>query len=216
MSAPVVTVQGEAQVEGPPDLAALSCTVHRAGDSADRVRTGLADASAQVRSVLGEFGSAVEFSTSGLHVSPVSHRRTPTKVTGYRGTFSSQVQVSDFSVLSPVVLALSRIPDSQIDGPWWSLRPDNPMYARARLLAIAEARRRAVDYAGAFGATLADLVEVSDLGTGFGGARDMRAFAMSKGAEESEFDFEPTRQTVSGQVTVRFTLSKVDLGALGR
>ena len=54
------------------------------------------------------------------------------------------------------------------------------MYREARLAAIADARRRADDYAAAFGTTVADLVEVSDLNTGFGGVREMRAFAMGQ------------------------------------
>jgi len=98
------------------------------------------------------------------------------------------------------------LPDNQIDGPWWSLRSDNPMFREARLAAIADARRRADDYAAAFGTTVADLIEVSDLDSGFAGVREMRAFAMTKGADDAAFEFEPAMQTVSGHVTVRFSL----------
>ena len=92
------------------------------------------------------------------------------------------------------------------------MRPDNPMYREARLAAIADARRRADDYAAAFGTTVADLVEVSDLNSGLcGGVREMRAFAMAKGAEEATFEFQPAAQIVSGQVTVRFSLRTVSL-----
>ena len=45
------------------------------------------------------------------------------------------------------------------------------MYREVRLAAIADARRRAEDYAAAFGATVAELVEVSDLDGGMGGCR---------------------------------------------
>ena len=101
------------------------------------------------------------------------------------------------------------MPDVSVDGPWWSLRRDNPMYRDVRLAAIADARRRATDYAAAFGAEIADLVEISDLESGFaGGAREMRSFAMAKGAgDEPAFQLEPATQTVSGlKCTVRFTL----------
>ena len=90
-------------------------------------------------------------STSGVHVSPVFNRRTPPKITGYQGTFTTQIAVADLDSLSDLVLALSALPNSQIDGPWWSLRPDNSMFREARLAAIADARRRADDYAAAFG-----------------------------------------------------------------
>jgi uncharacterized protein len=86
------------------------------------------------------------------------------------------------------------------------------MYREARLAAIADARRRADDYAAAFGTTVADLVEISDLNSGLGGgARELRAFAMANGADDAAFEFEPAAQSVSGQVTVRFSLRTVTL-----
>ena len=206
-SAPLVTVRGEAQLEGPPDLATVGLTLHASGDSPEATRSQLAEGSAKVAGLLAEFETAVErSSTSGVHVYPVFNRRTPPKITGYQGTFSTQIVVADLESLSALVLALTALPNSQLDGPWWSLRHDNAMYRQARLAAIADARQRADDYAAAFGTAVADLVEVSDLNTGFGGVREMRAFAVGKGAEDAAFEFEPATQTVSGQVTVRFSL----------
>jgi uncharacterized protein YggE len=211
-AAPVVTVRGDAQLEGPPDLATLTLTLHASGDSAERTRGQLADGSVAVPKLLQQYEAAIErSSTSGVHVAPVFNRRTPTKIIGYQGTFTTQIVVSDFEFLSPLVLALTTLSNSQLDGPWWSLRADNPMYREARIAAIADARRRADDYAAAFGTTVAGLVEVSDLNTGFNGVREMRTFAMAKGAEDTPFEFEPATQTVSGQVTVRFSLNAVSL-----
>ena len=211
--APLVTVRGEAQLEGPPDLATVTLTLHASGDSPERTRAQLAEGSAKIAQLLQRFEAAVEqSSTSGVHVFPIFNRRTPSKITGYQGTFSTQIVVADLESLSPLVLALTELPNSQVDGPWWSLRPDNPMYREARLAAIADARRRADDYAAAFGTTVADLVEVSDLNSGLGGGvREMRAFAMAKGAEDAAFEFQPAAQIVSGQVTVRFSLRTVSL-----
>jgi uncharacterized protein len=59
---------------------------------------------------------------------------------------------------------------------------------------------------------VADLVEISDVNGGLGGgARELRAFAMAKGADDAAFEFEPAAQSVSGQVTVRFSLRTVTL-----
>jgi uncharacterized protein YggE len=209
MTAPIVTVRGEAQLEGPPDLAGLSCTLHASGDSAEATRAQLATGSQAVAALLEQFAGALERnSTSGLHVSPTFNHRNPTKITGYTGTFSTSLVVSDFEALSELILALSALPSSQVDGPWWTLRRDNPMYREVRLAAIADARRRAEDYAAAFEATVSELVEVSDLDGGFGGATP----AMARGFKESmaadaSFAFEPALQTVYGNVTVRFTLA---------
>ena len=213
MTAPIVTVRGEAQIEVPPDRATLLVTVHSAGDSAERVRAELADASGRIGGLLDQYAAAIEqSSTSGLHIGPVFHRRTGTRITGYRGTFSTHIVVRDLESLSPIVFALAPLPNSQIDGPWWSLRPDNAAYRGVRLSAIGDARRRADDYAGAVGATVLDLVEISDLDTGFHGMREMRSIALAKGmADDATFEFEPALQTVSGQVTVRFTITTPDL-----
>ena len=211
--APLATVRGEAQLEGPPDLATITLTLHASADTPERTRAQLAKGSAAVADLLQRFEAALErSSTSGVRVFAIFNRRTPAKITGYQGTFATEVVVEDFESLSPLLLAFTELPNSQIDGPWWSLRPDNPMYREARLAAIADARRRADDYAAAFGTSVADLVEVSDLNTGFGGgAREMRAFAMGKAADDAAFEFEPARQSVSGQVTIRFSLKTVSL-----
>ena len=210
MTAPIVTVRGEAQLEGPPDLAGLSCTLHASGDTAEAARTQLASGSQEIAALLERLAAALErTSTSGLHVSPRFNQRNPTKITGYTGTFTTSLVVADFEVLSELILGLSALPASQVDGPWWSLRPDNPMYREVRLAAIAEARRRAEDYATAFGATVSELVEVSDLEGGMGGMPGPRGryMAMEAMAADSSFSFEPALQTVTGQVTVRFTLA---------
>jgi uncharacterized protein YggE len=188
-------------------------TLHASADSPERTRAQLAEGSAKIAQLLQRFEAALErSSTSGVHVFPIFNRRTPSKITGYQGTFSTQIVVADLESLSPLVLALTELPNSQVDGPWWSLRPDNSMYREARLAAIADARRRADDYAAAFGTTVADLVEVSDLNSGLGGGvRELRAFAMAKGADDAAFEFEPATQSVSGQVTVRFSLRTVTL-----
>ena len=209
MTAPIVTVRGEAQLEGPPDLAGLSCTLHASGDSAEAARAQLAAGSQALAALLERFASALErTSTSGLHVAPNFNPRNPTKITGYSGTFTTSLVVSDFEDLSDLILALSALPSSQVDGPWWSLKPDNPMHREVRLAAIADARRRAEDYAAAFGATVAELVEVSDVDGGMGDPpRMMRATAMEAMAADASFSFTPALQTVSGHVTVRFTLA---------
>jgi uncharacterized protein YggE len=208
MTAPIVTVRGEAQLEGPPDLATLSVTLHASGDSAEATRSQLAVGSQAVAAVLEQFDAALERTrTSGLHVSPTFNHKNLAKITGYTGSLSTTLVVADLEALSPLIVALAALPTSQVDGPWWSLRPDNPLYREVRLAAIADARRRAEDYASAFGATVSELVEVSDLDGGFGGPRPMRAMSMElAAADDAAFAFEPALQTVTGQVTVRFTL----------
>jgi uncharacterized protein YggE len=216
MSQPVATVRGEATLQGPPDLAGLSVTVHRSGDSAATVRQALAVASAEVGAAVEPHRSALESSsTSSVHVGPVFARQ-GRRVTGYRGSWSTQLAVADFDLLGPLVLGLSALDQVQVDGPWWSLRPQNPLQREARLAALADARRRADDYAAAFGATVVDVLEISDLDSG-SLLLPARQFALAKGggADEPELDLTPAAQTVTGQVTVRFALSPAVLDSSG-
>ena len=48
MTAPIVTVRGEADLQGPPDLATVTCTLHSSGSSAEIVRGELAQGSQAV------------------------------------------------------------------------------------------------------------------------------------------------------------------------
>jgi uncharacterized protein YggE len=208
---PIVTVRGEASREVEPELATVSASVAASGSTAEQVTADLANGSERLAAVVERFAAAVERSaSSGLYVHPVTDRRNATKVTGYRGTFSTQIVVQDFALLSDLVLALSTVPRAELSGPSWSLRPDALAYRDVRLDAIADGRRRADDYAAAFGARVADLLEISDANGGFDRpmARGMAFAASAKsGATEASFDFEPQQQTVSGQVTLRFTLT---------
>lgn len=214
MSSPVVTVRGEATREVDPDLATISASVNAGGPSAEVVSAELAAGSQRLAAVIERFAAAIErSSTSGLWVHPVTDRRNATKITGYRGSFTSQVVVHDLGELSGLVLALGSVPNAQLAGPWWSLRDDNPVHRAVRLDAIGDGRRRADDYAAAFGARVQELLEISDLQVGFGGPvpRGVAFAAAARSAPEASFDFEPQPQTVSGQVTLRFAITQVIL-----
>jgi len=209
MTSALVTVRGEAHLEVSPDRANLSVTAHARGQSADRVRSALASSHAEIADVLGSHTGIVESSTSGLHVAPEFAQRRPMTITGYSGTVSTSVVVEDFDQLSPLVLDLSRLSGIQVDGPWWSLGADHPAHREARIAAIDDARSRAADYAAAFAAEVGNLVEISDLDPVFanGPHRMSRAMATTE-MDEPAFDFAPTMQTVTGQVTVRFELDR--------
>ncbi len=206
----IVTVRGEAQLETPPDRAGLSVTVHANADSAERTRAALAGASSAVAQVVEDNRSSLDrSSTSGIHVAPVFNSRSPARISGYSGTLATELSVVDFDALPALLVALTAIPHSQVDGPWWSLRHDHAGYRAARLAAIDDARVRAADYAAAFGGELTGLIEISDLDAGFGGSpRQLSRMAMAEsGSDEPVFTFEPPTQTVSASVTVRFTVT---------
>ncbi len=210
MSSPVVTVRGEATSQVPPELATISAAVSASGQTSDQVARALASGSERLAEVVDRFAAAVDrSSTSGLWIHPVTDRRNAAKVTGYRGSVGREVVVHDFTRLSDLVLALSALPGTEIGGPWWSLRPDSGVHRDVRLAAIADGRRRADDYAAAFGARVTELLEISDQAPGIGHpmAREMMFASAKGGPPEASFDFEPQPQSVSGQVTLRFAIT---------
>jgi uncharacterized protein YggE len=124
------------------------------------------------------------------------------------------VTVRDFAVLGEIMLRLADEDQTSIAGPWWSLRPGSPMYAQARRAAIDEAISRAREYAGALGAEIAGLVELSDAGLArapepmaAAGSRMLR-FGGSDLAKQPELDLEPARQTVYAQIEARFAITE--------
>lgn len=205
-----MTVRGEATINAPSDLATLSCTVHASGSSADQVRDRLGPVSDAVQVILTEFEADLESThTQGLHVGPVIDPGTPSMITGYAGSYATQLVVNRFEALPRLVQALSRVPQSQLDGPWWSLRRGHPSYRQARLDAIAEAVRRANDYANALDRAVGDLVEISDLDGGHGGP-PIRAFARAASFDVPSISFQPQLQSVTASVTARFALTEPD------
>jgi uncharacterized protein YggE len=140
------------------------------------------------------------------------------RVAGYAGQASARVTVRDLTVLGELVARLAALELVTVAGPWWSLRPDSPVYREARVAAARDATRRAEEYAAAFGGRLGELIEAADAGllTSHGGrqagAPASRAFAAAMRStggpvdEVPSLDLEPVRQPVTAQVDARFAM----------
>ena len=167
-----------------------------------------------------EYGDAVEKTESGPasahpEFKPKGDRE---RVAGYTGQASARVTVRDLSVLGELVARLAELELVTVAGPWWSLRPDSPVYREARVAAARDATRRAGEYAAAFGGRLGELVEAADTGlltsqwspqAGAPASRAMMAAARMGGGyagEAPSLDLEPARQSVTAQVDARFTM----------
>ena len=219
MTAPIVTVRGEAELRRARRTWPRSCTLHAAGDSAEADPRPAGQRIAGGRRADGAVHCGTgAVSTSGLHVSPTFNRRTPTKITGYTGTFSTTLVVADFEALSPLILGLSRLPEQPDRRAVVVAAPDNPVYREVRLAAITDARRRADDYAAAVRGRPLPSWSRSRIWTAASRRTPGRMAPRWDGAAgRRRFAFEPAEQTVSGQVTVRFTVRGVPAsGRTGR
>ena len=217
MSQPVATVRGEATLRG-------RRTWPGCPSPSTAPATPPPSSAGRWPAASAEVGAAVDpharrprrhAPSSSVHVAPVFARQ-GRRVTGYRGSWSTQLSVADFDVLGPPGARAQRRRPGPAGRPVVVAAAAEPAAAagpagRARPTPGA----RADDYAAAFGATVVDLLEVSDLDGGGRPGMLRQSFAMAKGGppEEPELDLEPAAQTVTGQVTVRFALSPAVLDA---
>ncbi|WP_282691725.1 SIMPL domain-containing protein [Streptomyces sp. CC208A] len=213
--APQVTVRGEGRLEVDPELARIWLTVSARGTDRAAVLADLTRRNAEVLDLVKARGAAVaKLETGSFSIAPEQPRRgRGEQVRAYRGRVRIAAELTDFTVLGELVPELADRAQTEVDGPWWELRPDSEAYAEARRLAVTEAVRRARAYARALGTSLGSLLELSDAGLPEPGMPTYRGFApMAAGyaAEEPgtapSLDLEPQRQTVTAEVVARFTM----------
>ncbi|MFD9305302.1 SIMPL domain-containing protein [Streptomyces sp. NPDC060048] len=217
---PRVAVRGEARLEVDPEIARIGITVSARGT--DR-RTALEDLTRRNNAVLDlvkSYGDPVEkLETGAFSITPeLTRHGRGERVRAYHGRVHLTAELNDFTTLGELTTRLADLELTQVDGPWWALRPTSPAHGEARRQAVLEAVQRAREYATALGANLAALVELADLGaenavpfqaTG-SGMRTM-AFSVTEDAGAPALDLEPQRQTVYAQVNARFTMTPPQL-----
>ncbi len=209
MGAPQVVVRGEAVLRVPPEVADLGVTVRCQARDRESALEACAARNREVTAVLAAAGDAVEAQeTTGASV---HLERDGSGATTPVATVGTRVTVARPDVAGDLVVALGRLPDVEVWGPSWHLRPGSPVPGQARLAAVEDAVRRARQYAAAFGAELVELVEVADTGLGssvrVAGAVPLMA-TFESGAPA--LDLAPAPQEVHGSVEVRFTMSAPD------
>lgn len=207
---PVVAVRGEAFREVPPELARFAVTVNVRERDRPATLTRLAERAEAVRGVIDSYGPAIERRETGqLGVYPQT-KRSGERVVGYHGSVTTTVIVTDFGVLGELMLRLAEQDQTQVAGPWWTLRPDSPVHREVRRAAIGEAVDRAREYADALGARVLGLLQLADPGVEQHQPMVLAAGFRSKGVMDSvpELDLDPQVQTVQAAVEARFTISE--------
>ena len=223
---PLISVRGEVALEVDPEIARLEVsTVARDAERA-RAMQLLEHRAATVDKILDSFPDMIDrVDTSGLRVSPqLNSSKAPSHVAGYVGVVRQTVAVTGFDRIGELMAQLAAQEPTEVGGPWWELRPDSAVHRQARAAAVADAVRRAWDYAGALGSEVAGLVELADARLlSDGGAQGehiprhtARLPQRTKIAspEEFAFDLSPVKQTVRATVEARFRISQPDLAKM--
>ncbi|MFD3695967.1 SIMPL domain-containing protein [Streptomyces sp. NPDC058646] len=218
---PRVAVRGEARLEVDPEIARIGITVSARGT--DR-RTALDDLTRRNNTVLDlikSYGDPVEkLETGAFSISPeLTRHGRGERIRAYHGRVHITAELNDFTTLGELTTRLADLDLTQVDGPWWALRPTSSAHGEARRQAVLEAVQRAREYAEALGARLAALVELADLGAenaapfppAPGAGMRTMAFSTTEDAGAPPLDLEPQRQTVYAQVNARFTMTPPQL-----
>jgi uncharacterized protein YggE len=208
---PVVVARGEAVREVLPEQAVVQVESAAKGRSRESVLERLTERSAAIGAVLDGFAAAIERRESaGFHVRPQMKRRGE-EVLAYHGVIATRVIVTDFTVLGDLLLRLGGEELTTVTGPWWRLRPDTGVAAEVRQSAVADALRRATEYASAVGARVDRLVEISDSfggGGGYGMVGAAGSFRSLSAEDAPSLELEPELQTVQAQVQVTVTITE--------
>ncbi|MFJ6481233.1 MULTISPECIES: SIMPL domain-containing protein [unclassified Streptomyces] len=218
---PRVAVRGEARIEVDPEIARIGITVSARGTDRRAALEDLTRRNNTALDLIKSYGDPVEkLETGAFSITPelTRHGRAE-RIRAYHGRVHITAELSDFTTLGELTTRLADLELTQIDGPWWALRPTSPAHGQARRQAVLEAVQRAREYAEALGANLAALVELADLGAenaapftaAPGAGMRTMAFSANEDAGPPPLDLEPQRQTVYAQVNARFTMTPPQL-----
>ncbi|MGX1883927.1 SIMPL domain-containing protein [Streptomyces sp. NPDC055287] len=219
--APRLAVQGEARLEFDPETAHIGITVSARGTDRRTALDDLTRRNALALDLVKSYGDAVEkLETGAFSISPeLTRHGRGDRVRAYHGRVHLTAVLTDFTALGELTTRLADLDLTQVDGPWWSMRPDSPAHGEVRRQAVREAVKRAREYAQALGADLAALVELADPGAedahplhvGYAGGVARRAMSSEMAEDAPALDLEPQRQTLHALVNARFTMTPPQL-----
>jgi uncharacterized protein len=214
---PVLAVRGEAHREVDPEIATIAATVSARSADRQRALQLLAERNNELRELVDTFGEVIERrETAGLWVYPDhSKKSSGERIKGYVGNATTNITVSDFTVLGDLVVALSNHEMTMVSCLGWGLRPDSPTYRDARHAALRDAVDRARQYAAALGVELVALIELADAGlSGRSEPIVPLAFAAESFGGGPELNLDPQRQRVYASVEARFKITEPAIGSL--
>lgn len=203
VAAPTVTVRGDGLLRAEPDEAVLWITLSALEDVPG---PALADVSARSHALvvlLDEAGvGKKERSTSGVTVyEEFDHTEAGRRSLGHRAVSRVAVRLTDPEAIGRLISLSTEELAARIDGPHWLISLDNPVRLEAARQAAADARRKAQAYAEGLGATLGQLVRLSEPG------EQHRVFATAaRAARREQLPVEPGEHEVTASIEATFLL----------
>jgi uncharacterized protein YggE len=205
-----ITVNGDGRSEAPPDYAAITADVTTAASSLDAAsKTHRARATRAADVLKGLAGKGLEIKSSTFRISNV----TPHPVAGkpapapeFRAVTSFSLKTRNVKDIDDIVTAIAATGLFEVRGVNFALDVRSKAVDAARRDAVADAKNRASVYAEAAGATLGDVLEISDSERG---VPFMRAAAPMAAAPEQKMQvMPPDALTATASVTITWRLKQ--------
>ena len=203
-----ITVNGDGRSEAPPDYAAITADVTTVAASLDVAsKTHRARASRAADALKGLAAKGLEIKSSTFRISnttphPAAGKPAPTPE--FRAATSFSLKTRNIKDIDDIVTAIAATGLFEVRGVNFALDVRSKAVDDARRDAVNDAKNRASVYAEAAGATLGDVVEISDSERG---VPFMRAAApMAAAAEQKMQVMPPEALTASASVTITWRL----------
>ena len=210
-----IHVTGEASVEAPPDFAQVTLGVSTTAKEASKAMAGNAEATTALIATLKSEGiAAADIQTSRVSVSRQFFRLLPRSTKkpstpGYVVGNMVTVTVRDLPRLGPLLDRAVGSGANTVHGVSFGRSNQSALLAKARPLALAEARRKAEIYAAAAGTNIGRLIDLSEqAGMRFAPIPRRVMFAMESADMAASTPIEAGEDKFTVTVTARYELSK--------
>ena len=203
-----IRVQGTGGIDARPNQAVILAAVVDQEARAGAALEANSREMARVLQKLAEFAVAeADIQTQGFSVTPVFERRqsgtTTPRIIGYRVVNRIEAKVRELARLGAMLDALVAAGADRLDGIRFSITEPAPLADKARLRAMADARRKAELYAQAAGVRVGRVLEIAEQGVSVPRPRLMQATEMRARAA---VPVAPGEQRVSANVTVVYEI----------
>jgi uncharacterized protein YggE len=195
-------VTGSGSASAPPDVARIRAGVRCDADDVSGALDDVAARSAALSAAARDHGvGAADLRTTGTGVHP-RHDREGATVVGYTAYQSLSVTVRDPALVGSLVAAFAGAAGNAltIEHIGLELSDPQPLLARAREAAFADARRKAEQYAALAGRELGKVVQLSDVVAG--GAQPR--FELMAAGKAADLGVELGENSVTATVAVRW------------
>ena len=203
-----VTVVGTGEVQGTPDVMNASVGIEATAKDVSGAVSAMNDRANAMIDALGAAGVAKEdIKTSELSVQPEystpGQAGGPSVISGYRATNTVRIVVRDLSKASEILDKAVKAggDNARLGSISFDIKDDTELLKQAREHAFNDAKSRAEQYAQLSGESLGSVITISEVG----GNTPSPSPLQEKSA--ADFAIEPGQQTVSFQVTVKWSLN---------